>query len=431
MRKAFHLLLLLVLTAPPQLSAATVVSGEPVLALPATAAIGDDQWPRFRGADGNGISAARNLPVKWSESDLRWKVDLPGKGHSSPVVWRDRIFVTSGNGTNAERYILCLQAADGKRLWEKTYPSRTFGQNRENSFGTSTPAVDDSGVYVYWTTPDETWVTALTLNGQEKWKENLGPFKARHGSGASPVLLNQLVWINNDQDGPSALLALDVKSGGIKYKIDRRSDKVSYATPCLLTRDGCPNELIFAASSHGLTSVNPLDGSVNWDCTDLFESRVVSSPVTSDGLVICSSGEGGTGRRLVAVRPPTDKNPATVVYDLKTGIPNVPTPVAKDGRLYILCDNGLIQCVRTATGEPIWQERLMDKFYGSPVWAEGRLYFISKRGVVFVIAAGDKYELLAQNDLGEPSFATPAVTRGTLVLRTVSHLMVVGGNNNE
>lgn len=396
----------------------------------ASAKAGNDPWPRFRGAEGNGVSAAQNLPVKWSESDLRWKVNLPGKGHSSPVVWRDRIFLTSGNETNAERYIICVQAADGKRLWEEKFPSTTFGQNRENSFGTSTPAVDASGIYAYWTTPDAIWVTALTLDGQVKWEKNLGPFKAVHGSGTSPVLLNQLVWINNDQDGPSALLALDAKSGEIKYKIDRMSDKVSYATPCLLTREGRPDELIFAASSHGLTSVNPLNGSVNWDCTNLFKSRVVSSPIASDGLVICSSGEGGTGKRLVAVRPPTDNNPATVVYDLKTGIPNVPTPLAKDGRLYILCENGLIQCVRTATGEPIWQQKLTGKFYGSPVWVQGRLYFISKDGVVFVIAARDQYELLAQNDLGEPSFATPAIAQGTLLLRTVSHLIAVDGKNN-
>ena len=397
-------------------------------AIRTTSAADCDQWPRFRGADGCGISAAQNLPVKWSKSDVRWKVDLPGKGNSSPVVWKGRVFVTSGNEDTAERYIVCLRANDGKTIWEKQFPSTAFRQNQENTFGSSTPVVDDSGVYVYWTTPDAIWVTALTIDGEVKWKKNLGPFESVHGSGASPVLLNNLLWINNDQDGPSSLLAIDVKSGEVKYKIDRRNEKVSYATPCVLAREGLPSELIFAASSHGLTSVNPLSGSVNWDCTKIFKARTVSSPIASDGLVICSCGEGGTGKRLVAVRPPQGKTPATVVYDLKKDVPNVPTPLAKDGRLYILCDKGQIQCVRTATGAPIWQQKLKDKFYGSPVWAQGRLYFISKAGVVFVIAAADEFELLAQNDLGEPSFATPAIAQGTLFLRTVSHLVAVGGN---
>ena len=402
-----------------------------LLAIAATAETNEDQWPRFRGPDGSGISPARNLPIQWTESDVRWKVALPGTGHSSPVIWKDRVFLTSGSDATAERYVICLQAADGRKLWEKKYLSQTFEQNQENSLGTSTPAVDESGVYVYWTTPAAIQVAALSLDGREKWIQNLGPFIGKHGSGASPVLLNQLVWINNDQDGPSALLALDIRSGQIKYKISRRADKVSYGTPCLFTRDGRPDELIFAASSHGLTSINPLNGSVNWECTNLFSSRIVSSPIASDGLVICSSGEGGVGRRLVAVRPPSDRGPAAVVYELKNNIPNIPTPLAKDGRLYILCENGLLRCVRSATGEPLWQEKLPERFYGSPVWAVGRLYLTSKSGVVFVIAAGDRYELLAQNTLGEPSFASPAIAHETLFFRTVSHLIAVGGAPNH
>ena len=384
-------------------------------------------WPRFRGPDGNGLSSARNLPSQWTEADLRWKVALPGKGHSSPVIRGDRIFLTSGNDENADRYVVGLGTADGKKLWEKRYASAVFPQNKDNSYGTSTPAVDASGVYVCWTTPDAISVLALTLGGEEKWRKDLGPFKGRHGSGASPVLVGPLVWICNDQDGPSSLVALDTASGEIKHRLDRRTDKAAYGTPCLLQSPGRPDELIFASSSHGLTSVNPLNGAINWDCAGLFPSRVVSSPITSDGLVICSSGEGGTGRRLVAVRPPTGNNPATIVYDLKTGIPNVPTPLARDGRLYLFCDNGLLRCLRTATGELLWEQKLGEPFYGSPVWAQGRLYVTSKRGTVFVIAAADKFELIARNELGEASFATPAIASETIYFRTLSHLIAVGG----
>jgi outer membrane protein assembly factor BamB len=397
----------------------------PLVLIVPTASLAEDSWPRFRGGDGNGISSATNLPIRWSNADIRWKTPLPGKGHSSPVVWKDRVFVTSGDVTNADRHILCLAATDGSTIWRKKCGSQTFQQNRENSFGTATPTVDDNGVYVSWATPEAITVVALTLDGQEKWVRNLGPFKGKHGSGVSPIVYNGLVWINNDQDGPSSLVALKTDSGETKYKIDRLADKVSYGTPCLWQPAGQSDQLIFASSSHGLTSVNPLNGTVNWDCTNLFSSRVVSSPITSDGLIICSSGEGGVGRRLVAVRPPHGTNAFGVVYDFKTGIPNVPTPLAKDGRLYVLCDNGLLRCVRTATGEPIWQERLPDRFYSSPVWAQNRLYLTSKSGVVFVLAAGDKYEFLAQNALGEPSFATPAIANATIFFRTESNLIAI------
>jgi len=387
-----------------------------------------DSWPRFRGSDGGGVSPATNLPIRWAEDDVRWKTTLPGKGHSSPVVWKERVFVTSGDITNADRHILCLACRNGSLMWRKKYASRTFQQNRENSFGTATPAADSNGVYVSWTTPEAITVAALTLDGDEKWVSNLGAFKGRHGSGASPVVYNGLVWINNDQDGPSSLIALTVDSGAVSYKIDRLTDKVSYATPCLWQQAGHLDQLIFASSSHGLTSVNPLNGAINWDCTNLFEARVVSSPISSDGLIVCSSGEGGTGRRLIALHPPDGTHGPKIVYDFKTGIPNVPTPLAKDGRLYILCDNGLLRCVRAGTGEPIWQERLPARFYASPVWAENRLYLTSKAGEVFVVAAGDKYELLAQNTLGEASFATPAVANGSLFFRNESSILAIDGH---
>lgn len=385
-----------------------------------------DQWSRFRGPGGAGISAATNLPIQWSETNLSWKITLPGTGHSSPVVWNDRLFVTSGNADKADRYLTCVNASDGKVIWEKTYTSKPFRQHADNSFATSTATVDESGVYFYWTTPEAISVTALTLDGKEKWTKNLGPFSSQHGSGTSLVIQDQVVWVNNDQDGASALIGLDVASGETKYNVKRTVDKVSYATPCLLKPEGEPVQLIFAASSHGLTSVNPANGAVNWEYTKLFPARVVCSPVTGDGLIFCTCGEGGVGRRLVAVRPPQGDKPAALAYELKSGISYVPTPIAIDGRLYLLGDNGLIRCIRAATGEAIWQHKLSDQFYASPVCAENLLYLTSKSGVVFVLKTGDSFELLGQSSLGEASFATPAIADGRLFFRTLSHLMAAG-----
>lgn len=384
-------------------------------------------WPRFRGVDGNGISPARNLPLRWAEADFRWRTPLPGKGHSSPVILGDRIFLTCGDPDNAARHIVCVNRADGKIRWSKRYASTTYSQNKDNSYGSASPAVDAHGVFVTWTTPAAVTVVALTLDGVEKWRRDLGPHKSRHGSGISPVVVGSLVWIGDEQEGPSALFGLDIATGEVRHRIERRADKSAYGTPCLFRQPGRPDELVFASSGHGLTSLDPHSGTIRWECGGLFPARVVSSPITSDGLVLCSCGEGGTGRRLVAVRPPADGKPATVVYDLKKGVPNVPTPLAHEGRLYLLNDNGLLRCVRTATGEPLWEAKLGESFYGSPVWAEGRLYFASRKGVAYVIAAADQFEILAKNPLGEASFATPAIADGRLYFRTIGHLVAVGG----
>src|SRR5262249_18205930 len=161
----------------------------------------------------------------------------------------------------------------GSLMWRKKYASHIFQQNRENSFGTATPAADSNGVYMAWTTPEAITGTALTLDGHERWGSDLGPFKGKNWKGASPGGFNGVGWINNDQDGPSSLIALEADSGAVSYKIDRLTDKVSYGTPCLWQEAGRPDQLIFASSSHGLTSVNPLNGAINWDCTNLFEAR--------------------------------------------------------------------------------------------------------------------------------------------------------------
>lgn len=382
-------------------------------------------WPRFRGENGSGISSATNLPVRWGDADKAWKIPIPGRGHSSPVVWEDAIFVFSGDDSSAQRHLLSVRSSDGSTIWHKQFASTRFSQNRENSFGSTTPAVDAHGVYCYWTTPEATSIAAVSLDGKERWVRTLGPYRARHGSGASVVVHANLLWVNNDQEGPSSLLALDTHSGEVRHTLTRRVDKASYGTPCVLEEAGKPSQLIFAASGHGLTSVDPVKGTVNWDFTNLFPARVVSSPIISDGLIVCSSGEGGVGRRLVAVRPPAGGQGPSVAYDFKRDIPNVPTPLAKDGRLYILVDNGLLRCLKLQTGEALWQERLPARFYASPIYADGRLYLTSKGGEVFVVSCGDRYELLAQNSLGETSFATPAAVGRTLYFRTETHLVAV------
>ncbi len=382
----------------------------------------NENWTRFRGPNGSGMSTSTNLPFTWTDKDYRWKVSLPGVGHASPVVWDKSVFVLCCDPANAQRVLLCLKTSDGGIAWRREFASSTFPKNRDNSYASSTPALDGKHVYLYWTTPEEVTVLALDHSGKQVWQRNLGPFKSQHGSGTSLIVVDDLVLVNNDQDGPSFLAALDASSGNTRWELKRRTDRVAYSTPCIRPAPSGQPEAIFTSSAHGITGVDLRSGKVNWELTNAFPFRVVSSPVLADNLVIGTCGEGGTGRRLVAARPGSAAQPSELAYEFKTLIPYVPTPVVRDGLLFLWGDNGLVVCHRATTGERVWQHKLSDSFYSSPVWAGGRLYGVSKKGVVYVMAAAAKPELLSSIPLGEPSFATPAIAGGALYFRTESHL---------
>ena len=379
-------------------------------------------WPRFRGPNGSGLGAATNLPTTWTEKDYRWKTALPGAGHASPALWADNLFLVCADKETARRTVVCLNARDGAISWKRDFESATFPKHRDNGYATSTPAVDSQRVYVYWTTLEEVTLLALDHSGKQVWRRNLGPFKSQHGSGTSPIVFQDLVIIGNDQDGPSSLLALDSKSGQTRWTVSRRTDRAAYATPVVRQGERGNPELVFASSAEGITGVDALSGHVNWEFTNAFPFRVVGSPVLADGLIVCTCGEGGVGRRLVAVRPPSGSRAPELAYEMKNSIPYVPTPLCRDGLLFLWGDNGLVVCHRATTGQRVWQHKISDSFYSSPVGAGKALYCVSKNGTVYVIAAADKPELLGTVPLGEACVATPAIDGHAIYFRTESHV---------
>jgi outer membrane protein assembly factor BamB len=395
------------------------------------ARLGAREWPRFRGQNGAGISNAGTVPVRWTEKDHNWKIKLPGVGHSSPVLWDDKIFLTCAENKTATRMILRLSAANGSIIWRQDYPSKTFRQHRDNSFATSTPAVDAERVYVTWTTPDEVTLLALNHDGREQWRRNLGPFKSMHGSGTSPIVYDDLVVLANDQQGEAFLIAVDCQTGRTRWQLKRRSGLTPASTPCIYRPQGGAPELIFTNTAHGITSVDPNSGTVNWEVPDVFLDRCVGSPVIGHGLVIASYGFGRRGTRLVAVRPSSkDKNlEPEIEYDFTESVPLVPTPLIRGDMLFLWADDGNVTCADVVTGEQIWQQRVDGSFYGSPICVNERLYCVSRKGDVVVLTASDEFQLLARIPLGELSYATPTVIDGVMYFRTYSHLISVGGEN--
>jgi outer membrane protein assembly factor BamB len=391
------------------------------------------EWTRYRGPNGSGLSDAETIPTRWSESSYNWKVELPGPGHSQPVFWGEKIFLTSALKEGAQRVVLCLRAKDGGVEWKKELEAATHPKHVRNTYASSTPAVDEERVYVVFSIPASYSIRAFDHGGKELWSRDLGPFKSQHGNGSSPIVFQELVVLGDEQDGESSILALDRKSGEVKWKVVRTTAEVAYGTPCILSEGG-RSSLIFSSHAHGLTSIDPSSGAVNWEAR-VWDKRTVSSPVLAPGLVIGTCGSGGGGNFLAAVRPggKGDVTKSHLAYKLPNAenqpksIPYVPTPLVKGDLLFLWGDHGVLSCVEVSTGKLVWQERAGGEYSGSPVCVGERLFCISEDGEVVVAAAAREFKVLARNPLGEGSRSTPAVAGGRMYLRTYTHLFSVGG----
>lgn len=393
-------------------------------------------WPRFRGPNGLGLSDA-DIPAHWTEADYKWKTKLPGGGHSSPVVWGDRLFLLCGNDHTGALKVVSVSANDGSVLWTREYESETYRHHQYNSYASATPAVDADRVYVCWSNPEELSAAALDHNGKEIWKTALGPFISQHGGGQSPMLFENLVIVTDLQEGPqSFVVALDNQTGNVVWKTPwKPSDKFAAATPCVFRPKTGPAQIIIASKSQGFTALDPHDGHMIWELPDIFDARPVASPYVADGLIFCSCGDGPSGHALVAARAADDGKSATVVWDLHRAVPYVPTSVVKNKLLFYVTDNGVFTCADAHTGKSIWKQRLEGNFFGSLVCARDRIFLLSKEGDAYVIAAKDQFQLLARNPLsfedaagqGPPLSTTPAIANGNLYLRTYTHLVCVAG----
>ncbi len=388
------------------------------------------EWPRFRGPDGGGVSETATVPSQWTEKDYRWKVDLPGMGYSSPVVWGDRVLVTSAMEKEATLVVLCFRTSDGGQLWRRDFALKPYRKHQFNGYAAATPALDEHAAYVTWATPDHYVVAALALqDGSEAWRRDLGPFVSQHGFGASPILWNELLIVPNDQDGPGLVTALDRKTGKTRWQVRRRGEKASFSTPFVLQPEEGRPQLIFSSWAHGITSLDPQSGELNWELPD-FRNRVVGSPMTAAGLIFAAAGVGGIGREMVVVQPGESAGgaEAKLLYRGEGPLPYVPTPVAKGKLVFLWQDRGVVTCLDAPTGNVHWRERISGDYFGSPVRVGDRLYCVSRTGEMVVLAAAEKFKLLARFPLGEPSHSTPAIAGGAMYLRTVSHLMAIGGN---
>jgi outer membrane protein assembly factor BamB len=383
------------------------------------------EWTRFRGPNGSGVST-QTLATTWSEKDLRWKVRLAGSGHASPVLWGRTIFVASGVPAMGKRVIQCLDTARGEELWSRSYPAEKHRQHEHNSWASATPALDERHVYVLWASPKDYLIVALTHAGDEKWRLDLGGFKSGHGFGVSPIVHEDIVIVPHEHEGKSAVLALDRDSGKVRWQVPRKS-RTTYSTPCVYTPPGRRSEIICVSYEHGVTSIDPKSGGVNWE-QDVFDKRhietSIASPIVAGDLVLGSSGWLGVRKEVIALRPGADG--ARHVYTITKGSPLVPTPLVKDDLLFLWGDDGIVTCNELAGGKELWRERVPGTYYSSAICADNHVYNVSREGDVVVLKAGRAFEHVATNPLGEGSHSSPAVAGGVLYVRTFNHLCAIG-----
>lgn len=399
------------------------------LVLACAAAVQAENWARFRGPNGAGIAADKDIPVQWDKTNILWKTPIPGMGNSSPVVWEDRIFLHSAKPDGSERLLICLNT-DGKILWTKSVAGSLARTHLRNTMASSTPATDGERVYVlFWDGNNQT-IHAYDFQGELMWSQPLGPYKSQHGAGHSPIVVKGLVILNNDQDGDAKLLALDATTGKPVWEAARTPFRACYSTPFLRQRADGSEELIVTTTA-GITAYDPKNGAEHWSWTWAFDGmplRTVGSAIAHNGAIYAISGDGSGARHMVAVKA-GDKGDVTqtnLMWENKRTLPYVPSLLAKGDHIYFTNDRGIAGCCDAKTGEIVWSERLGGGFTASPVMIDGNIYAISEDGNVFVFPAEPEFKQLARNQLGEGVMASPAVSNNRLYIRGKEHLFCIG-----
>lgn len=395
-----------------------------------------DEWNRFRGPNGTGVHPHSESPATWNENDYRWTIDLPGSGSSSPVIWGNRLFVTSCDETAKKRSLQCIDTQTGKSLWNQTIEFQPYKKHKNNSFASSTPCCDESHVYVAWHSKKRSPLIAYNHSGNKVWEYDLGSFSHGQGGATSPIIYDNLVIIAHDQKEPSYLLALNRMTGKEAWKVPRRGQRACYSTPCVFSQDGRADQIAFSHCFEGIVGIDPSTGKQLWHI-DVFgrsSQRALGSVIQAGELIVATSGAFAGERQLVAVKPnleskdsPTDKNSPTAIEAWRTTkqTPHVPTPLVYKNWIFLWSDQGIVSCLDYVTGNTTWKKRVTGNYFGSPICVDGKLYCIDVDGTVTVVAASDEFELLGRIPLGQPSKSTPAFSNGSLYFRTDSKLFAL------
>jgi outer membrane protein assembly factor BamB len=395
-----------------------------------------ENWPQWRGPSPNGVSSEKNLPVKWTtEENVVWKVPMTGVSGSTPIIWRDRIFLNASDGDNLALW--CVDKNKGEVLWKQPLGAGNV-KMRKHNMSSPSPVTDGRSVYVMTGTG---LLKAFDFSGKELWSRDIqkeyGTFGLNWGYASSPLLFEDSLYVQvlhgMKTDDPSYVMRIDKKSGKTVWKIDRPTNAIrespdSYTTPALL-RYGKVTEIVITGGDC-VTGHDPATGKELWRANGLNPDnnpfyRIVASPIVFNEIIyaptrvkpLLALKAGGRG----------DVTSSHVLWSTVNG-PDVPTPVTDGQYFYIVNDRGIVWCLDAKTGAEIYgQQRIKPGVYsGSPVLADGKIYVTSEEGLTTVIAAGPKFEVLAENPLNDFTLSSPAISDGRIYIRTTGHLYAIG-----
>jgi outer membrane protein assembly factor BamB len=404
-----------------------------------------ENWPSFRGPTRQGISSEKNPPLHWSaESNVVWKTEVPGTAWSSPIIWNDRVFVTTATENGTSCRVLSLDARSGKILWNtevfKQVPRRKEGKN---SYATPTPATDGKHVYAVF---GDGSVAAVDFNGSLVWTNREVQFYSRHGLGASPIIYEDLLimpydgsnpvgaagnWPNNSDEerlgwqipwDRAIVVALNTKTGKRAWTGKRGKSRIAHVSPILVQHDGATR--LISPAGDAIQGFNPRTGELIWTVYSQGEG-VTPSPVTAEGLVFTSSGFEKTTLRTVKLGGKGDVTATHIAWEQRKGAPTQPSLLYVDSHVYAITDGGIAHCYNAQNGEVVWEERIGGNHSASPVYADDRIYFLSEAGESAVIKASPKFEELARNKIGEKCQASMAVSGGRLFIRSEKNLYCI------
>jgi outer membrane protein assembly factor BamB len=398
-----------------------------------------DDWPHWRGPDHNGVARSHGLPLHWSESgNIAWKLALPGKAGSTPVISGDRIFLTSTKGPDV--VLLCI-STDGKPVWERTLARAVAPASKkdEGNEGAASPSTDGRYVYTF------VWSGAVACHdfeGREVWKfdaqERYGRFEILHGVHNTPLLQGGRLYLALLHANGHWVIALDKATGKEVWKVERGSDAVgvsreAYASPCLWN-DGKQTSLVVLGCDYA-TGHRLADGGEIWRLGDLNPRasynttlQLIASPVATPNMLLVPTAKGGAvvavqpgARGLIRAGDPFER------WRIAKGSPDVPSPLVHAGCVYLVRDSGLLWCLDARTGADLYLHRLhADRYCASPVLTAGRVYLTARDGTTSVVRAGGQFELLAVNTLDDHFTASAAVAHDRLYLRGFRSLYAIG-----
>jgi outer membrane protein assembly factor BamB len=396
-----------------------------------------ENWPGWRGPRGDGTSQETQIPTSWNGQtgeNIAWKTEIPGTGHSSPIVWGDRVFVVTCLDDKSERALLCLDRRTGKILWQKTVLAAPLEKKHSlNSFASGTPATDGKLVYVSLLaadfasqterTPGDMVVAAYDFDGQQKWLVKPGRFASTHGYCSSPVLFEDKVIVNGDHDGDGYVVALARDSGKELWRIARPNNTRSYCTPIIRDLGGRMQMLL--SGSKCVASYDPRTGQQHWLMDGPTEQFVAS--LVEDGRYVYLTA-GFPERHVLAFKSDGSGHVGDeqIVWRTRKNCSYVPSPILCSGYLLVAADDGIATCYQAATGNLQWTARLGKHYSASLVTAGGLVYFLADDGIVKVVRPGKELHVMAENPLGEYCYASAAISQGQVFIRGEKHLYCIG-----